>query len=235
MSSLTFSLSVAESLYNSTEQFPVDFDDLWQWCGYSRKDNALVVLQREMLESIDFSTSLKSQGIFGTKPTTKYYLTIDATKMFAMMAKTEKGREVRKYFIQCEKIAKNTLSQPVKQLPSAVEYIEAVAKLQSLSLPHTLKQLLLDKVGDELCTTQKSIAPAAAPVKMGVAQRAEELGFKIDSSNRIKLGKFMAVQDLPSFKEKRLCNGTFRAINVYEVNEALDELIRIYFNQAQAA
>lgn len=116
-----------------------------------------------------------------------------------------------------------------KVLPSAIEYAQTVIQLHSSSVPSALKQLLLDKIGDELCTGQKQITSSTEPLKMGVAQRAEELGYKIDRSNRLKLGKFMAAQGLPLFKEKRLCEGTLRPINVYEVTPELDNLIAVYF------
>lgn len=105
-----FSIELAQSLVESTEQYPVDFDDLWYWCEYSNKANALRVLQREMAESIDFTQIIRIDenkiGDLRGRPTTKYYLTVDAAKMFAMMAGTSKGKEVRKYFLECERIAK---------------------------------------------------------------------------------------------------------------------------------
>lgn len=119
MSSLTvFSLEVAQSLLDSGIEFPVDFDALWVWCGYSRKDSALRMLQDQMSESLEFIVShTKEEDVTafgGYRSTTKYWLSVDAAKMFAMMAKTEKGKEVRKYFIECERIAKEK-AQP-KQL-----------------------------------------------------------------------------------------------------------------------
>lgn len=118
----------------------------------------------------------------------------------------------------------------VKSLPNAVEYLKALAWMEKSQLPAALKQLLMDKAGDELCTdNQKRLAPFEN-LKRGVAQRAEELGYNTDASSRTKLGKFIVAQGLPVTKEERLCNGQLRLINVYEVTEELDNLIHYYFN-----
>lgn len=40
----------------------------------------------------------------GGRPTIEYLLTIDMAKELGMVEKTEKGREIRKYFVRCEAI-----------------------------------------------------------------------------------------------------------------------------------
>jgi phage anti-repressor protein len=42
----------------------------------------------------------------GGRPATEYFLTIDTAKELAMVENNERGRQVRKYFIECEKRAK---------------------------------------------------------------------------------------------------------------------------------
>ncbi|MDR1587507.1 MAG: hypothetical protein LBS57_08640 [Treponema sp.] len=109
-----------EAIAQSTEEFPVDFDDAWVWIGYARKDSALRTLQANFDQGIDFnlhkdvevkegldfdSTGLWNQktGRGGDRRTVKYFLAKDCFKSFCMMAGTEKGKEVRKYYIQIEK------------------------------------------------------------------------------------------------------------------------------------
>lgn len=65
------------------------------------------------------------EGFFVMKngnQTTDYVLTLDFAKRLAMMAKTEKGEEVRKYFIACEKQLKSTVVHFLipKTLPEAL-------------------------------------------------------------------------------------------------------------------
>jgi phage anti-repressor protein len=109
-----------EAIAQSTEEFPVDFDEAWVWIGYARKDSALRTLQTNFDQSIDFnfhrdvevkegldfdSTGLWNQktGRGGDRRTIRYFLTVDCFKSFCMMAGTPKGKEVRRYYIQIEK------------------------------------------------------------------------------------------------------------------------------------
>jgi hypothetical protein len=55
--------SFVQQAVNSTEQFPIDFDDVWQGLGYSTKGNAVRTLENECMEGLDFLSNLiKSTG-----------------------------------------------------------------------------------------------------------------------------------------------------------------------------
>lgn len=90
-----------DAIAQSIAPYPVDFDDAWQWVGYSTKGNALRTLQDNFEENLDFlSIKIKSTG---GRPGDGYFLTIDCFKAFCMMAGTERGKEVRRYFLEVEK------------------------------------------------------------------------------------------------------------------------------------
>jgi phage anti-repressor protein len=93
-----------EMIAQSTNTYPVNFDDAWQWVGYTREDNALRSLKSNFIEDTDYS-SLKRNRSDGKpgKPYTAYHLTTDCFKSFCMMAGTDKGKEVRRYFLDVEK------------------------------------------------------------------------------------------------------------------------------------
>ena len=115
------------ALYQSESRFPIKFDDAWEWIGYSRKNNAKrALLSCGFEEGIDLlieEQSIESQ--FGT-PEEYITITVDCFKMWAMMAATEKGRQARLYFLECER----TL---LKQVPQ----ILAVKSLSLLNLEPT--------------------------------------------------------------------------------------------------
>lgn len=101
-----FSLSVAESLYQSESFFPVDLDLAWKWLGYKEKRNALQTVKSNFEEGSDFLCNRTKSPSDGGRPSDKYCLSLDCFKCLAMMAGTEQGKQVRIYFLECEKVAK---------------------------------------------------------------------------------------------------------------------------------
>lgn len=107
-SSIEFNQELAVSLYQSTEKFPVNFLEAWQWLKYSRKDVAKrALLNCGFIENIDFhiSTEATTTGISAI-PNENIYLTVDCFKHWSMMSGTEQGKKVRLYFLECEKLSK---------------------------------------------------------------------------------------------------------------------------------
>lgn len=100
-------------LLRSDSQFPVDFDDAWRWLGFSRKDSAKRSFEdAEFLAGIDFEIfHINAENSGRGRPAEKIRLTVDCFKSFAMMAGTKKGKQVRRYFLDCEKHLKELLQQ----------------------------------------------------------------------------------------------------------------------------
>lgn len=114
-----FNFELALSLYNSTDPFPVDFDDAWVWYEFSTKGNAKRSFDScGFIDGIDYAVVpiisdnsdnqafLSSQEKAVLQNTKKIKLTIDCFKTWGMQIGTPKGKEVRKYFLECEKVAK---------------------------------------------------------------------------------------------------------------------------------
>jgi phage anti-repressor protein len=141
------SILTHEFVFNAIEaekigvRFPVDFDDIWQPLGYSRRNNAGRRLIADLIEGHDYlllkseqpdnhkDLSPQQKGAIASE--VKYKLTVEAFKMFAMAARTQQGREVRKYFIEIEQAYIQNLERQF-QLPAT----EPLAPF-----PHTLTKL----------------------------------------------------------------------------------------------
>ena len=102
------------SIIKSDEEYPIDFDDAWKWIGYSRKSDAKELLEASFDKGFDFCGEFRKNGKRG-RPVEKIYLTVDCFKQFCMMAGTKKGKEVRKYFLNCEKELKRRIVQEQEQ------------------------------------------------------------------------------------------------------------------------
>ena len=111
---MEFSESLALALLESTEDFPVGFDDAWQWIGYATKQKAKNKLLNNFEEGLDFSLTqtvkVQKEGKRRvSRPYEQIALTTDCFKSFGMMAGTQKGREIRRYFLECERQVKTVI------------------------------------------------------------------------------------------------------------------------------
>ncbi len=83
------------------------------------------IKQCKFEENYDFVVFLKKEeNILGGRPTTEYIISVDMTKHLGMMERNEKGHEVRKYYIEQEKIAqqmKNGLQLQIAKLWVEIE------------------------------------------------------------------------------------------------------------------
>lgn len=129
MTSLSFNQELAIALYQSSEEFPVDLDLAWQWLGYSKKQNAKDKLIRNFEDGVDFRNTQMRE----TKPCgsfSHYYhkieLTVDCFKSLGMMSGTGQGRIIRKYFLECERIAKASLTQKPQPLGAYTQRVESM-------------------------------------------------------------------------------------------------------------
>lgn len=65
------------------------------------------IKRADLVEGVDFMVlAQKGENPQGGRPLEEYHLTIDAGKNIAMLSGTAKGKEVRRYFIDCEARAK---------------------------------------------------------------------------------------------------------------------------------
>lgn len=129
--------------------------------------------------------------------------------------------------------------QPAKHL-SAIDRIDKVNALHQAVLHFDFvisnprfKQEVQDLIGDALGLSKSKALPSAdQELWMGVAERAEELGYPVQLVTRFRsaLGRFVKSSGLTSREEKRLCNGTERSINLYLVSEKLDFAVKEYMD-----
>ena len=91
------------------------------------------------VENVDFLIIL-SKTHTGGRPSQEYFITLDMAKQLAMVENNEKGMQVRKYFIECEKRLK-------QELPTS--YLEALEALiqkekEKLELTNQVDNLTMD-------------------------------------------------------------------------------------------
>ena len=108
-------IEIIFSLIQSDKEFPIDFDDAWGWIGYKYKKNAKESLINNFELGVDyineeFLPQKVKTKIIG-RSSEKFYITVDCFKSFCLMAGTNRGKQVRKYFINCEKTLREILTK----------------------------------------------------------------------------------------------------------------------------
>ncbi len=75
-----------------------------------------------------------------------YILTIDFAKRLAMMCRTEKGEEVRTYFLKCEALAKEKESKILNHLKAELITFRRIEEIRVLKIAFNKEQKELKKV-----------------------------------------------------------------------------------------
>lgn len=133
-------------LWIGNEEIPtVDARILWEFLEVKRKFADWIVDQIERgrfvkdRDYVVFHEKVKNPENIasGGRPTTDYHFTLDTAKHIAMMSNTEKGHEVREYFIECEARLRNpqpqfyiprTFAEALRLAANQQEQIEAQGK-----------------------------------------------------------------------------------------------------------
>lgn len=129
-------IPVASSTINNEVTPTVNARDLHQFLQVGKDFSNWIKAQIErarLVEDRDFVT-VAQKGVGGKFGTIDYHLTIESGKHVAMMSGTDKGFEVREYFIECERRAKQqhqiptTLSEALYLAAKQAEQIECQQK-----------------------------------------------------------------------------------------------------------
>lgn len=116
-------------------------------------------------------------------------------------------------------------------IKAAVEKIIKIS--ECVNEPGQLTPFILASLQDMMLNIVIGLLPKSENHWCGVVVRAEQLDYDEDlvRLNRRKLGKYVSEKGLTFVKEKRLCKGKMRHLNLYHVCDELDFHIREYMNQ----
>ena len=123
-----------------------------------------------------------------------YYLSLDCAKEIAMLQKSDKGREARKYFIECEKKLRKSIEDSIpKTLPDALEaYALEIRK-------HERTKLLLEEAKEVIESNKPKIRyhdiVLSCPDLLTVRQIAQDYGISAQKLNNILHEKNVQYKD----------------------------------------
>jgi hypothetical protein len=108
--------------YDSKKDFVIDFDNVWKWLGFSRKDPAKRLLDKYFTKDVDYKILLHRSVENKNKEETRgrkeeqIILTINTFKKFCLKAETKKADEVHDYYIKLEELLQETVNEETNEL-----------------------------------------------------------------------------------------------------------------------
>ena len=178
--SITNSVKFGQRYIAGVSSRVVSAEDLHSWLGTKTRFRSWIERRIKEYGFVDNQDYLlvEEKGASRGRPLKTYWLTVDVAKELSMLEKNEKGREARKYFLACEKAAKEALKQShqlpaiedisVKQAHIVVCYANGdieTMPFTDLSVNTVCRHLLPDSV----LVSKNAVTDALAPIQEGMA------------------------------------------------------------------
>jgi phage anti-repressor protein len=140
--------------YHPTNDFPINLDDIYKMIGFANKGNAMVTIKNNFIENEDYKKQLlrtqklvknnKSLGGSGLNQE-KVMLNVDTFKNICMIAKTDKAKEIRKYYVKLENIYNKLINDEHKQHQLELQEKESKLIKQKEEHNNTINKLQKEK------------------------------------------------------------------------------------------
>lgn len=144
------------------------------------------IKRAKLFENIDYVMLPQKGEIGNRKIRHEYFLTLEAGKHVAMISGTAKGREVRDYFIECEKKAKAPALPAIKN-PQTAALMYALAKQDELEQEQQRQSCEIDSMKLAIAKVEATTQPENEYFTLAGYARLK--GIKFDISSIGGLGK----------------------------------------------
>ena len=112
--------------YNQKNDFVIDLDDVWKWIGFSTKQKAKLLLEKQFINDIDYKSLLIAQvkqtdHTKGGHNKETIMLSISTFKLFCLKAGTKKADQIHDYYIKLEEILQEIIQEESNELKLQLE------------------------------------------------------------------------------------------------------------------
>lgn len=109
-----------------SDDFVVDLDDIWNWLGFARKNNAKTLLEKHFKLETDYKIVLPQsrENLQGGRPSEKIMLNIKTFKKMCLKANTSKANDIHEYYIKLEETLHEVIDEESNELRLQLEQKE---------------------------------------------------------------------------------------------------------------
>jgi len=103
--------------YHPTNDYPINLENVFHLIGFANKGNAMKTIKNNFTVNEDYKLLIipreKKQNAGRSEH--EIMLNVDTFKSLCMLAKTDKGKEIRKYYVKLENIHNKIIKQEIEQ------------------------------------------------------------------------------------------------------------------------
>lgn len=181
--------------YHATNDFPINLENVFKMIGFANKGNAMKTIKSNFIENEDYKTLLfhtekqkKTDETRGGHNKEKIMLNVDTFKNLCMIAKTEKGKEIRKYYVKLENIYNKIIKEEIEENKKEIENQKILLEQEKENTTKLIEekettQKLLQEKQKELATLKK------LKTNKWYDQKPGDTIYAIKVDNIIKIGK----------------------------------------------
>ena len=193
--------------YHPTNDFPINLEHVFKMIGFANKGNAMKTIKSNFVLNEDYRILLfrTEKQVHGGHNKDDIMLNVDTFKNLCMIAKTEKGKEIRKYYVKLENIYNQLIKEEIE------EQKENTIKLLTEQKAST--ELEKEKLLENTLLNQFPVNTQC--VYYGKIDNKDSVG-----GNLIKFGNSNNLQERVKVHKKTYNN--FRLINVFKVSNQIE-------------
>jgi len=120
--------------YHATNDYPINLEHVYKMIGFANKGNAMKTIKSNFTENEDYKVVFfrTEKNPLGGRPIETVMLNIDTFKNLCMIAKTSKGKQIRKYYVKLENIYNQLIKDDIMEKQRQLEeQSNQVMQLQS--------------------------------------------------------------------------------------------------------
>jgi len=124
--------------YHPTNDYPINLDNVWKMLDFANKGNAKRTLENNFTKDEDYKITVlpRENGKFSTEEIT---MNVDTFKNLCMISKTEKGKEIRKYYVKMENILNKVINE------EHIEYVKQIENEKNKLIKEHDKNIIKEK------------------------------------------------------------------------------------------